>query len=249
MLITTLGTSHGNHTYCRFHSSTLFEIGDRSYLLDAGDPASALMIRAEKDFDRLKAIFITHMHEDHVSGLPGMIKALLKYPKDGKHTDVFLSEASAEAGLDAWLKAQHLAWPSDAITVKTTREGDIFDDGVLQAAAEPTQHMKHPDFPISFAYVLRAEGKRIVYTGDLCADFSDFPRAAQDEPCDVCICEATHYDPREALPTLMESPIRRLILTHIHDPWHGEGEQELGDILSGLPYPVEIAHDGDEFQV
>ncbi|MFQ5810020.1 MAG: MBL fold metallo-hydrolase, partial [Armatimonadota bacterium] len=235
MLITTLGTSHGNHTYCRFHSSTLFEIGDRSYLLDAGDPAAALMIRAGKDFDRLKAIFITHMHEDHVSGLPGMIKALLTYPQDGKHTDVFLSEASAEAGLDAWLTAQHLPWPSDAVTVHTTGPGDVFDDGVLHVAAEPTQHMEHPDFPISFAYILRAEGKRVVYTGDLSADFSDFPRAAQDEPCDVCICEVTHYDPRAALPTLAGSPIGRLILTHVHDPWHGEGEDELREIISGLP--------------
>ncbi len=249
MLITTLGTSHGNHTYCRFHSSTLFEIGDRSYLVDAGDPAAALMIRGGKDFDRLKAVFVTHMHEDHVSGLPGVIKALLKYPADGKHTDVFLTEASAVPGLDAWLEAQHLAWPNDAITVRTTAPGDVFDDGVLQVAAEPTQHLKHPDFPISFSYVLRAEGKRIVYTGDLCSDFSDFPRAAQDEPCDVCICEATHYKPEEALPVLQQSPIGRLILNHIHDPWHGDGEQTLKDILSDLPYPVAVAHDGDEFEV
>ena len=249
MHITTLGTSHGNHTYCRFQSSTLFEIGERAYLLDAGAPVAALMIRGGKDFDRLKAVFITHMHEDHVSGLPGLIKALLKYPKDEKHTDVFLSEASAEAGLAAWLTAQHLAWPSDAITINTTRVGDVFDDGVLQVSAEPTQHMRHADFPVSFAYVLRAEEKRVVYTGDLRGDFSDFPMAAREEPCDACICEVTHYDPREALPTLTASPIRRLILTHVHDPWHGEGEEELRDILSGLPYPVEIAHDGDEFEV
>jgi hypothetical protein len=36
MLITTLGTSHGDHTYCRFSSSTLFEIWENIYLIDAG---------------------------------------------------------------------------------------------------------------------------------------------------------------------------------------------------------------------
>lgn len=89
MRITTLGTSHGDHTYCRFNSSTLVEISQSLYLIDAGAPANALMIRAEKDFHKLKAIFMTHMHEDHAGGLEGIIKSLLKRPQADQHTHIF----------------------------------------------------------------------------------------------------------------------------------------------------------------
>ena len=211
MLITTLGTSHGNHTYCRFNSSTLFEIGDSSYLIDAGEPVNGLMIRAKKSFDNLKAVFITHMHEDHVGGLPDLIKAILKYPKDKKHTDIYLTEKSSIPGLEGWLKAMRLRWPSPMITLNVTKPGRIFDDGNLSAIAIGTQHIKHPEFPISFAYQLEAEGKRVIYTGDLSGDFSDFPQIAQREPCDLRICEMTHFPPEKALPVLKRSPIRRLI--------------------------------------
>ena len=44
MRITTQGTSHGNHTYNRFNSSTLVEVDDVSYLIDAGAPANGLRI-------------------------------------------------------------------------------------------------------------------------------------------------------------------------------------------------------------
>jgi len=249
MLITTLGTSHGNHTYCRFNSSTLFEIGERSYLVDAGEPVNGLMIRAKKSFDNLKAVFITHIHEDHIGGLPDLIKALLKYPKDERHSDIYLPEAAAIPGLEGWLKAMRLRWPSPMITLNVTKPGRIFDDGTLNATAIGTRHIKHSEFAVSFAYQLEAEGKRVIYTGDLSGDFSDFPQIAQREPCDLCICEMTHFPPEKALPVLMKSPIRRLIFNHIHDPWHGEGEEKLKQIFAPLPYPFEIAHDGDVFEL
>ncbi|MBT3380539.1 MAG: ribonuclease Z [Lentisphaerae bacterium] len=246
MRITTLGTSHGDHTYCRFNSSTLYEIGDQSYLVDCGEPVNGLMIRANKPFGQLQAVFVTHMHEDHVGGLPDLIKALVKRPRTEGGTTVFLPEVEAQAGLDGWLRAMHVAWPSPVVTFGVTTEGPVYDDSLLSVAAVPTEHMAPLGAP-SFAYVLEAEGKRIVTTGDLRGDFADFPEVIRQERCDLCICEITHYKPEVALPLLMACPIDRLILNHVHDPWHGEGEARLRAIMADLPYPVEIAHDGDEF--
>ena len=252
MRITTLGTSHGDHTYCRFNSSTLFEIGDRSYLLDAGEPVNGLMIRAGKPFTALRAVFITHMHEDHVGGLPDLIKALVKYPRNGvPPVRIHLSDARAVAPLEGWLRAMDIRWPAPEAVQLTSidGEGTVFDDGVLRVSAFRTRHMAGGSLP-SFAFMLEAEGKCVGATGDLRGDFSDFPEAFRRTPLDCCLCEITHFPPEAALPVLEKCRFQRLIFHHVHNPWHGEdGEARLRRIFSALPYPFAIAHDGDEFVV
>lgn len=249
MRITTLGTSHGNPTYCRFNSSTLVETGRRSYLIDSGEPVTALLVRAGKKFDTLKAVFITHMDGDHVGGAPGLIKMLIKYPRKGKHADIFMPEKEAIPHLATWVKAQHIAWPSPIVALKALKPGLVYKDGAVEVKAEPTKHLHNPKHPISFAYVFRAEDKIIVFTGDLCGDFSDFPASARNVPCDLCVCEAIHWSPEKAIPILKSSPIKRLIMSHIGDKWHGDGEAKLKKWLAKLPYPAEIARDGNVFKI
>ena len=140
--VTTLGTSHGNHTYCRFNTATLVEVGDASYLIDAGSPASALMLRGEKRIQALRGVFLTHMHEDHAGGLPGAIKALLKAPEPGQHTDVFLPEVEARAGLEAWLVAIRLRWPSPLVTLDTVRDGPFYEDDLIRLEATRLLYLK-----------------------------------------------------------------------------------------------------------
>ena len=246
MKMVTLGTSHGDFTYCRFNSSTLFIIGGRYYLFDCGSPAAGLMTRKGYENTRISAIFNTHMHIDHIGGLPAMILAITKYPVPNRHTDIYLAE-NRVAELYSYMHALHMEEHPDIITFHTTAEGKIFDDGVLRVTAVPTDHIprRAGTPPITFAYLLKAEGKRILYTGDLRADFADFP---QHINADVCVCEATHYQPETAHPVLMAKHYDRLIFNHVHNPWHGEGEQVLLGKYADLPYPVAVAHDGDEFE-
>lgn len=218
-------------------------------MIDAGAPVNALMIRAKKDFAQLKAVFITHMHDDHVGGLPGLIKTLIKYPKDGQHTYIFLPEQEAIPALGGWLTVQHLQLPLQLVTMKSMSSGLIYDDGILKVNSLGSKHIYNPSYPISFSYSLEAEGKKVMYTGDLSSDFSDYPAVLQAEPYDLCICEATHYSPHEAVDTLKKSMVSHMVFNHIHNPWHGEGENTLREIYSTLPYPFDIAHDGDRFEV
>ena len=250
MILTMLGTSHGDPTGTRFNSSILLEAGPCLYLLDAGEPATASLRRAEKHFNRLRAVFVTHMHGDHVGGLPVLIKMLVKHARGGQHTDVFLPEQAAMGGLEAWLRAMRVPWPSRCVSLHAIEEGVVYADKHARVAAVPTCHLATASGEAgSFGFVVDAYGRRIVYTGDLSADLRELPAIAEATPCDLCVCEAQHVDVGAIVTALRELPIKRLVFTHIADRWHGRGEDELRRIGSGLPFPCRIAHDGDTFEV
>jgi len=250
MKIITMGTSHGDHTKERFNSSILLESEKGNYLLDAGSPITGNFAKMGIKPQSLKAIFISHMHGDHVGDLPVLLKALMKYPVAGQYTTLFLPEAGVDVALGGWLKALHLGWPSPLVGVKTITKGSVYDDGFLVAEALPTNHIKALDGinPGSFSFALNIDNKRIVYTGDLNADFKDFPEELiVEKGCDILICETQHYDLDAALPRLAALPVKMMIFTHIADRWHGDGEAMLKEKVSVLPFKTYIAHDGDEF--
>jgi ribonuclease BN (tRNA processing enzyme) len=55
-------------------------VGDRVFLIDCGRGAPSGFADAGLDFRRLDAVFLTHLHADHVGDLPGMIL----YPWGGR---------------------------------------------------------------------------------------------------------------------------------------------------------------------
>lgn len=252
MIINTLGTSHGDPTYCRFNTSTLYEIGDRAYLFDAGEPVQALLIRRGFDFSHLKAVFITHMHADHVNGLVTLIKHIIKYPSKDQLVHVYFPDPKAKDAFLAWYELTNARYVEldSHIVFHTSQEGEIYDDGTLCVKALPTEHIAYDGGkPRSYSYILQGEGKRILHTGDLSGDFHDFPTVSYSEAFDVCVCEATHYSQENAYSKFEKSHFDRLLFIHIGNEWHGEGEEKLLKTNADLPYPVLIAHDGDAFEV
>lgn len=249
MRIITLGTSHGDPTPTRFNSSTLLEFDTAAYLFDAGAPVNALLIRRGVPFAKIRHVFVTHMHEDHIGGLPGLIKSFVKYPVPGQKLAVHLPEAEGIEPVLGFLRATHRSWPEGMVTFDALTPGTVCADENVSVRAFSTRHMENEgsNFP-SFGFTIEAEGRRIVFTGDLKYDFSDFPRQEFRHGTADCICECTHFPLERAVEILSEVPIRSLICTHVADRWHGEaGEAEFHRLTAQLPFPVMLAHDGDEF--
>lgn len=266
MRIITLGTSHGDSTFDRFNSSTLYETSDGClYLVDAGAPCEALIRRKGLEIKNLRAVFITHMHDDHAGGLSGLMKQVGKYSQGRTFPmDLFLPEARAIDALKNWVRVLHENPDASFLQYHPVDDGEIYSDENLTVFAIRTKHLRTisrtEGDPCSFAYVLdfKKEKKRILHTGDLWTDFSDFPDIALKEHFDLCLLEATHYDPVVAAKVLEKAKFDKLLFVHVFDKWHihvydgwkvENGEKKLLSYYQNLPFPVQIAHDGEEYQL
>ena len=78
MQATFLGTSSGVPTRGRNVSAVALRLPQRSelWLFDCGEGTQHQFLRSELRVSQLRRIFITHMHGDHVFGLPGLLASL-----------------------------------------------------------------------------------------------------------------------------------------------------------------------------
>ena len=53
----------------RYHSSFLYRLQDRAFLIDCGEPISRSFKASGLDYNLIEHIFLSHLHFDHVGGL------------------------------------------------------------------------------------------------------------------------------------------------------------------------------------
>lgn len=247
--ITALGTSHGSPTRERFNTSTLVEIPDgRGFLVDAGTPVLALLIRKGFQIKNLKAVFITHMHQDHFGGIPDIMKYWVKILPRENRLMICLPEDGAAEKIFAFTELAHREIYRDMFDFRVIDPEDPVLFPGLKVNGIRTDHFSNENlhYP-SYAVMFEHQGKKILHTGDLSRDFHDFPVGTE---ADMAFCELTHYPLGKALPILAGEKFGKLVFTHIGNEWHGQAaEAKFRQMVSGLPYPAVIAHDGDEFDL
>jgi ribonuclease Z len=69
-----LGTSASAPTASRGASATLLRRGGDRLLVDCGEGTQRQLLRSDAGLVDLEHVFLTHLHADHVLGLPGMLK-------------------------------------------------------------------------------------------------------------------------------------------------------------------------------
>ena len=78
MQVTFLGTSSGVPTRARNVSAVALRLPQRSemWLFDCGEGTQHQFMRSDLRLSQLRRVFVTHMHGDHVFGLPGLLASL-----------------------------------------------------------------------------------------------------------------------------------------------------------------------------
>ena len=85
--VTLLGTGSPIPKADRFGPSTLVEAGDQKLLFDAGRGVPIRLAQIKVSLGKLNAVFITHYHSDHTSGLSDVwLSGWLPAPWAGRNT-------------------------------------------------------------------------------------------------------------------------------------------------------------------
>ncbi|MDE6537263.1 MAG: ribonuclease Z [Muribaculaceae bacterium] len=74
--IHTLGCGSAKPTLHHQPSCTVVNHHDSLYMIDCGEGAQLAFQRHKLRFSRLRHVFLTHLHGDHVLGLPGLVSSL-----------------------------------------------------------------------------------------------------------------------------------------------------------------------------
>ena len=74
--VTILGSSSAIPTSNRNLTAHLLNVDERFFLIDCGEGTQLQLKKYKAKFSRLDHIFITHLHGDHIFGLPGLISTL-----------------------------------------------------------------------------------------------------------------------------------------------------------------------------
>ncbi len=157
----------------RAASANAVVVGDRVYLIDAGNGAARQMVLAGLRLDALAGIFVTHHHSDHNIDLgavlvlawsnnlahpvefhgPPPLKTILRHALAANRTDIGIRMAD-EGRVD----------PQKLVRAfEHSKPGPVYaDDRVRVTAAQ----VVHPPFRHAFAYRFDCPDRSIVFSGD-----------------------------------------------------------------------------------
>jgi len=163
--VTFLGTSSGVPTRARNVSAVALRLPQRSemWLFDCGEGTQHQFLRSDLRLSQLRRVFITHMHGDHVFGLPGLLASLGLSGSCNAGVDLYGPDP-----LDAFLtgalnnSSTRIGYPLQVHRVRQAAEQGsmLFEDDDLTVRCTPLTH-RVP------AYAYRVEQKPLAGRFDI----------------------------------------------------------------------------------
>jgi ribonuclease Z len=136
--ITFLGTGSGIPTLQRNLACVALQREGELFLLDCGEAAQIGVRRAGLGWGRLVGILISHMHGDHVTGLPGVMMSLQMSGREAPLTVV------GPPGLDAWIRcfrrSMHTGFGYEVRVVETEERAVVWEAPDYEIYTAPLEH-------------------------------------------------------------------------------------------------------------
>jgi ribonuclease Z len=177
MRVTLLGTGTPTPRICCFSASTLVEAGQEKLLFDVGRGSTIRLFQKRVPLGSINAHFITHLHSDHVVGLPDMwLSGWIGTPWASRKTPmvVFGPKGSVEmtqnltkafsADIRIREDDEHLPPSGVAFAATDIEPGVVYEKNGVKVTAIEVNHGEK--IKPAFGYVVEYDGKRVVLSGD-----------------------------------------------------------------------------------
>jgi len=171
--VTLLGTGTPQPIMERFGPSILVQAGGQSLLFDAGRGCLQRLRQINLGYNKINALFLTHLHSDHIVGLPDLW--LTGWLISGRKLPLKVLGPTGTADMIKYLQ---LAFAFDIrirveddkaseegskILVAEIKQGIIYDEGGVKVIAFEVDH--YPVVP-AFGYRIEYNGRSVVLSGD-----------------------------------------------------------------------------------
>lgn len=232
--MTLLGVGTAVPDQDRENTHMVWEGPDGLLLIDAGGSTYQRLLRAGLDPLRLRGVFLTHSHADHVNGLPALLFQLSlagfagALPIYGNRPTLDLMRRV----LEAFDLGRHQV-PVEWVEVAGGQEVPLSAEGYRLRAADTV----HPRPCLALRFEDRSSGRALVYSADTqpCPSVQSLASGA-----DILIHEATtpepfdgHTTPRQAGTVAATAGVGRLVLVHFSPKWTMTAAQAIEEIRAG----------------